>query len=111
MNLDPGNAWYNPNGSSEHHQTLLDKHGGAEHHDAGNDDEDSISEEEEAKEITCAICLDGFTIDQQVVLLPCKSHSFHVPCIEMWLKKNSICPVCRFQVTKHNLVEQKKQIQ
>lgn len=60
-----------------------------------NNDEDS--------DLTCAICLDEFQPGIQVVPLPCKSHSFHLNCIEMWLKKNSICPVCRFQVTKANL--------
>eukprot|EP00347_Sterkiella_histriomuscorum_P022048 403331868 len=61
-------------------------------------------------DLTCAICLDEFDTDMQVVPLPCKNHSFHINCIEMWLKKNSICPVCRFQVTKDNLKELKKDI-
>lgn len=54
-------------------------------------------------EFVCAICLEEFDTDCQVVVLPCKSHTFHGPCIEKWLKVNSVCPECRFQVTKGNL--------
>jgi deoxyadenosine/deoxycytidine kinase len=43
-----------------------------------------------------------------VVALPCKAHSFHPSCIEQWLKVNSVCPECRFNVAKENLAQQKK---
>ncbi|CDW83467.1 pinus taeda anonymous locus 2_4925_01 genomic sequence [Stylonychia lemnae] len=65
---------------------------------------------DEESDLTCAICLDEFQQGQEVVPLPCKNHSFHLDCIETWLKKNSNCPVCRFKVTKQSLQELKKEI-
>lgn len=45
---------------------------------------------------TCAICMDDFHEDDyqrvdrtQVVLLPCKAHFFHEPCITEWMKKQN----------------------
>lgn len=69
----------------------------------------NIAEEEE-DDLTCAICLDTFTNEHEIVILPCKNHSFHDKCIEMWLKRNSICPVCRFTITKENLAEHKREL-
>ena len=58
----------------------------------------------------CSICLEDFKEGSVVVLLPCRSHTYHVECIEKWLRVNSLCPECRFQVTKATLGEQRKQI-
>ena len=60
------------------------------------------------EEHVCSICLEDFKAGCEVVLLPCRNHTFHVECIEKWLKVNSVCPECRFTVTKANLEEQKK---
>ena len=60
--------------------------------------------------MVCAICLEDFQQGSEVVVLPCRNHTFHLVCIEKWLKVNSVCPECRFTVTKHNLIDQKKQI-
>ena len=65
---------------------------------------------EGTEEHVCSICLEDFKEGTEVVLLPCRSHTYHVDCIEKWLKVNSLCPECRFQVTKAMLGEQKKQI-
>ncbi|KAH7329753.1 hypothetical protein B0J17DRAFT_679548 [Rhizoctonia solani] len=63
----------------------------------------------------CAVCKDSFKYEppepnssqsnefpepQEAVTLPCK-HSFHVECIEPWVKVKGTCPVCR-----HELVPQ-----
>ena len=69
---------------------------------------DDVSEQMIA-ELTCAICLDEFPeSDCKVVVLPCHRHTFHQACIEKWLKVNSVCPECRFEVTESNLLKQKK---
>ena len=41
----------------------------------------------------CPICL-GDTDKQQVKQLAC-GHTYHPPCIEMWLHRNPTCPLCR----------------
>ncbi|CAE6443150.1 hypothetical protein ACGC1H_004997 [Rhizoctonia solani] len=62
----------------------------------------------------CAVCKDSFKYEppepnpsqpqsnespepQEAVTLPCK-HSFHVECIEPWVKVKGTCPVCRFEL-------------
>nr|XP_043633686.1 RING-H2 finger protein ATL52-like [Erigeron canadensis] len=46
-------------------------------------------------EAMCSICLSEFEVDEDLRTLPECSHSFHVPCIDMWLYSHSTCPVCR----------------
>jgi hypothetical protein len=42
---------------------------------------------------SCAVCLSEFEEGEMVRQLPCK-HSFHRPCIDKWLKRNKVCPLC-----------------
>jgi hypothetical protein len=44
----------------------------------------------------CNICNDRFE-DGLSTLMPC-DHSFHHLCINFWLKKNQICPVCKVEL-------------
>ena len=48
----------------------------------------------------CCICLADIVLKQKCVLLPC-GHLLHSKCIELWLKKNSICPMCRFDLNDY----------
>ena len=48
----------------------------------------------------CCICLADIALKQKCVLLPC-GHLLHSKCIELWLKKNSICPMCRFDLNDY----------
>mmetsp|Transcript_42946 Transcript_42946/g.58319 ORF Transcript_42946/g.58319 Transcript_42946/m.58319 type:complete len:115 (+) Transcript_42946:1022-1366(+) len=67
-----------------------------------------------AEDLPCAICLSDFKDtdeETEIIILPCKAHFFHVECIESWLKNNSVCPICRMQVTNANLKEQKKELE
>lgn len=43
----------------------------------------------------CAVCLNEFKEGESLRLLPNCSHAFHIPCIDVWLKSNSNCPLCR----------------
>ena len=46
----------------------------------------------------CVICSDGFE-GTQVVKLPCDDkHVYHTACIEQWLVRNPVCPICRANV-------------
>ncbi|XP_020571191.1 RING-H2 finger protein ATL56-like [Phalaenopsis equestris] len=46
----------------------------------------------------CAVCLDGFQVGDRCRLLPICRHSFHANCVDFWLMKTAICPVCRSRV-------------
>ncbi|KAK2983273.1 hypothetical protein RJ640_009287 [Escallonia rubra] len=43
----------------------------------------------------CAICLCEFEEGEELRTLPECAHTFHVPCIDMWLYSHPNCPVCR----------------
>eukprot|EP00930_Biecheleria_cincta_P050917 TRINITY_DN3608_c0_g1_i1.p1 TRINITY_DN3608_c0_g1~~TRINITY_DN3608_c0_g1_i1.p1 ORF type:complete len:297 (+),score=49.93 TRINITY_DN3608_c0_g1_i1:184-1074(+) len=46
-----------------------------------------------SQETSCAVCLSDFEWDQSLRRLPC-GHSFHRPCIDKWLRRNKVCPLC-----------------
>lgn len=48
---------------------------------------------------TCAICLSEFEEGEEIRTLPECLHSYHVPCIDMWLYSHSSCPMCRTDAT------------
>ena len=48
----------------------------------------------------CCICLADIALKHKCVLLPC-GHLLHSKCIDLWLKKNSICPMCRFDLNDY----------
>ena len=51
--------------------------------------------EKEASMVECAVCLENFKVGELCRLLPSCNHSFHVHCIDPWLVKTPICPICR----------------
>lgn len=53
------------------------------------------SPEDEASDADCVICLLGFEDGEDLEQLPRCNHSFHAPCINMWLYSHSDCPLCR----------------
>lgn len=44
-------------------------------------------------ETSCAVCLGDFERFDTLRRLPC-GHHFHRACIDKWLKKNKVCPLC-----------------
>lgn len=42
----------------------------------------------------CIVCLSSVAVGDQVLELPC-SHIFHLSCVEEWLKRSLVCPVCK----------------
>ncbi|TNV71929.1 hypothetical protein FGO68_gene1243 [Halteria grandinella] len=49
------------------------------------------------KDTTCPICCEEMV--NQAVQLPCdKRHLYHKECIQLWLTKNRLCPLCKVQV-------------
>ncbi|KAK3812979.1 MAG: hypothetical protein J3Q66DRAFT_40943 [Benniella sp.] len=57
---------------------------------------------DEVIEENCTICLQEYILSDQLRPLPCK-HSFHVECIDTWLKGNVQCPICRHEVTSESI--------
>ncbi|KAI5647299.1 hypothetical protein M9H77_33304 [Catharanthus roseus] len=53
------------------------------------------STEEDAQ---CAICLGEYQEKEVLRIMPKCGHSFHLSCIDVWLRKQSTCPVCRLSV-------------
>lgn len=44
---------------------------------------------------TCAICLCDYREPEMLRMMPDCGHSFHLTCIDAWLRLNPSCPVCR----------------
>jgi len=42
---------------------------------------------------SCAVCLSDFEAGEKLRKLPC-DHLFHLECIDTWLKRNKVCPLC-----------------
>lgn len=49
-------------------------------------------------EETCMVCLSNFSKDELLRELPCQ-HTFHVNCIDEWLARSNLCPICKQSVT------------
>ncbi|OVA07607.1 zinc finger protein [Macleaya cordata] len=45
--------------------------------------------------VDCAVCLENFKMGEKCRLLPICKHSFHAQCVDSWLLKTPICPICR----------------
>jgi hypothetical protein len=46
----------------------------------------------------CCICLADYTLVDEVLVLPNCKHLGHYACMEEWLHRKSICPLCRNEV-------------
>lgn len=53
----------------------------------------------------CAICLGDYQEKEVLRIMPKCGHSFHLSCIDIWLRKQSTCPVCRLSV--HDSIQTK----
>ncbi|XP_042502853.1 RING-H2 finger protein ATL39-like [Macadamia integrifolia] len=46
-------------------------------------------------DVDCAVCLESYNLGEKCRLLPICKHSFHAQCVDSWLLKTPICPICR----------------
>ncbi|KAL7600410.1 RING-H2 finger protein ATL56 [Lactuca sativa] len=60
-------------------------------------------QEDVEKGVECAVCLEGFKPGDKCRLLPNCRHTFHANCIDSWLIKTAVCPVCRTCVDTINV--------
>ncbi|XP_051716953.1 RING finger protein 148 isoform X2 [Ctenopharyngodon idella] len=61
--------------------------------------------EVDSEDITCVVCTDSFTHNEQVTVLPCR-HLYHKKCIEPWLLEHPTCPMCKFNILKFKIDEE-----
>ncbi|KAI3429989.1 RING-type domain-containing protein [Psidium guajava] len=45
--------------------------------------------------VDCPVCLESFKVGEKCRSLPSCNHGFHAQCIDSWLLKTPICPICR----------------
>lgn len=67
---------------------------------------DFIAKEKgESSPVDCAVCLENFKVGDKCRLLPVCKHSFHAQCVDSWLLKTPICPICRTSADYRNSKE------
>lgn len=58
------------------------------------------------QDANCSICLNDYTVNEKIKMLPC-DHHFHQNCIDEWFNIDDICPLCKKPVNLlYDLVEQ-----
>ena len=57
---------------------------------------EGMLDEEDA---TCSICLTEYETGEPLRILPCEHH-FHSECVDVWLRKNRSCPLCKHQINE-----------
>ncbi|XP_077230006.1 putative RING-H2 finger protein ATL61 [Tasmannia lanceolata] len=50
------------------------------------------------EDVQCTVCLAEYQEKDKLRILPYCGHAFHVTCIDIWLRQNSTCPVCRISL-------------
>lgn len=56
---------------------------------------DYVANDNENDTVECAVCLEDLVTGDKCRLLPTCKHSFHAHCLDQWLPRAPICPVCR----------------
>ncbi|KAL3109365.1 hypothetical protein niasHT_015210 [Heterodera trifolii] len=51
----------------------------------------------------CAICLSNYKQGEKVRQLMCK-HNFHTKCVDIWIKQQNKCPICREEIFEISLL-------
>ncbi|MCL7033448.1 hypothetical protein MKW94_025830, partial [Papaver nudicaule] len=51
-----------------------------------------------ADDAQCSICLGDYEEKEILRVMPKCNHDFHLSCIDVWLEKQSTCPVCRISL-------------
>jgi hypothetical protein len=46
----------------------------------------------------CAVCLEAFQAGDRCRVMPGCEHGFHAACVDSWLRKSRVCPICRAEV-------------
>jgi hypothetical protein len=46
----------------------------------------------------CAVCLEAFQAGDRCRVMPGCEHGLHAACVDSWLRKSRVCPICRAEV-------------
>jgi hypothetical protein len=46
----------------------------------------------------CSICLGEYTEKEILRIIPTCHHNFHLTCLDVWLQKQTTCPMCRISL-------------
>ncbi|CAD6259937.1 unnamed protein product [Miscanthus lutarioriparius] len=46
-------------------------------------------------DVQCSICLGEYREKEILRIIPTCHHSFHLACLDLWLQKQTTCPICR----------------
>eukprot|EP01083_Nonionella_stella_P179207 635606_1 len=67
------------------------------HHHSTEDNEEKHVSDQESDEKVCAICFDDLSPEsRKTVTGECNhNHIFHTDCMDTWIKRKNICPLCR----------------
>lgn len=60
-----------------------------------------VSRRVTAEDAECCICLCAYDDGVELRELHC-GHHFHLSCVDKWLYINSTCPLCKFDISKHD---------
>ncbi|TKY50405.1 RING-H2 finger protein ATL47 [Spatholobus suberectus] len=63
---------------------------------------DYVAKDNTSSPEDCAVCLENLITGDKCRLLPMCKHSFHAQCVDTWLLKTSICPICRCNAHSHS---------
>jgi len=60
----------------------------------------------------CIICLEKFQENRSIItnLSHNKNHVFHTKCLEEWIKKSQVCPMCRTEINAKEEEKYKKKV-
>lgn len=47
---------------------------------------------------SCSICLENYKGSDKIVEFSCKNHIFHKECLKGWIRKNDLCPLCKYNM-------------
>lgn len=50
--------------------------------------------------IRCSICLGEYKEKEVLRVMPSCHHNFHLVCIDVWLQKQTTCPICRLPLNE-----------
>ncbi|CAA3010627.1 RING-H2 finger ATL16-like [Olea europaea subsp. europaea] len=52
----------------------------------------------------CVVCLNEFQEDEKLRIIPNCGHVFHIDCLDIWLQKNTNCPLCRTSISSTKMI-------
>jgi hypothetical protein len=54
---------------------------------------------EESDNVQCMICFENYQDGEKLRRIPCL-HTYHVPCIDVWLSEHKKCPICQIDLSE-----------